>query len=237
MTRTTWLAIGLWLFAAGASAWGDPPAADSSNAKPAYTIVAFGDSITASAAQANDKKWPKVLETRLQQADPSRRFQVVNAGVGGNTSREGLARLERDVLTHKPDLVVIEFGGNDATDNAARHVDLKEFEKNLTTMLEKTRAVNPRAMIVIATFPPVVDSKHSAGKLYGGLDKYIEQYRVAARQFAKAHELPLVDMDAAIRPQSDQYILPDGVHLTDGGNEAIAKAVDAVIRKVLAIRN
>jgi len=61
--------------------------------------------------------------------------------------------------------------------------------------------------------------------MYGGLDKYIEQYRESVRRMAKAQKLPLVDLDAVIRPRSEQYVLPDGVHLTAEGNEAAAKAV------------
>lgn len=190
------------------------------------TVVMFGDSITAG-------HWPALVAERLQASTTHRNIRVVNAGVGGNTSREGLARINQDVLAHKPDVVTVEFGGNDATDQPDRHVDLKEFETNVAVIVEKILAVSPHAVVVMMTFPTVIDSRHVKGSLAGSLDKYVEHYRQSVRRFAKDRELPLVDMDAVIRPQGDTFIQGDGVHLTAEGNEAIARATVPVIRRAL----
>lgn len=190
------------------------------------TVVMFGDSITAG-------NWPALVAERLQRGTTNRRIRVINAGVGGNTSREGLARINQDVLAYKPDVVTVEFGGNDATDQLDRHVDLKEFEENLATIVQKILVVNPHAVVVMMTFPTVIDSRHVKGSLAGSLDKYVEHYREAVRRFAKHQGLPLVDMDAVIRPQADTFIQGDGVHLTAEGNEAIAQATVPVIHTAL----
>ena len=129
----------------------------------ALTIVAFGDSITQAKEVAPEKRWPELLRAALQARMPGRGFAVVNAGVGGNTSREGLARIERDVLAHRPDWVLVEFGGNDATHDPARHVPPDEFAANMAR-------------------------------------------------------------DGAAR-----YIRPDGVHLTEEGNAAVAEEVLTVL--------
>ena len=84
-----------------------------------FTIVAFGDSMTECKALEPSARWPGLLQRRLNRASAGIRCVVVNAGVGGNTSREGLARLERDVLPHRPDLTLVQFGGNDATPDDA----------------------------------------------------------------------------------------------------------------------
>ena len=199
------------------------------------SVVVFGDSITAAVQQSPERRWPAILEQRLRAAAPGRGLSVVNAGAGGNTSREGLARIERDVLARKPDVVTVEFGGNDATDVPNRHVDLAEFGQNLSSIVTRVRSVSPDAAIIMLTFPPVIDSRHSRGTMHGGLDRYVEQYRESVRTFASSRGLRLVDTDAAIRPRAEQLILPDGVHLTAEGNQAIADAVFPAVRDALGI--
>ena len=72
-------------------------------------IVAFGDSITEGLAGGitPEQNWLNQLSKKLGSG-----FELVNAGVGGNSSREAMARYERDVLAHDPDIVLLEFGGN-----------------------------------------------------------------------------------------------------------------------------
>jgi lysophospholipase L1-like esterase len=198
-------------------------------------IVAFGDSITQAAAQSPEKKWCAIVEKMLR--EKGRQCEVINAGVGGNTSREGLARFEKDVLAHKPDMVLIEFGGNDATNDLARRVELGEFNENLKRMLAELKKQN--AKIVMLTFPPIIDEWHDVGKHdffqnWGGLDGCIEEYREAVRRFAKENGLRLADIDQAIRKEiqtqeAGTFILRDGVHLTDEGNEVVARVLSEVI--------
>lgn len=69
-------------------------------------IICFGDSLTAGRGAAAGEDYPSALRRMAPRP-------VVNAGVSGQTSAEGLARLERDVLSKRPYMVIIEFGGND----------------------------------------------------------------------------------------------------------------------------
>jgi len=197
-------------------------------------IVALGDSITKASRQPTEAKWTTLLQTLLNEALPTRKFEVINSGVGGNTSREGLLRIRNDVLMHTPDIVLVEFGGNDATQDKKRHVSLDEFRKNL----EKIRAAiqqDPSAQVVMLTFPPVVDDWHSWSSdpffvAQGGGDKYIEGYRAATREFAERHDFVLCDIDHALRAEikrtdTKNVILPDGVHLADQGNRIVAREI------------
>ena len=70
-------------------------------------VVAFGDSITLAKRQEPEARWAALVETDLRQRAGESTVRVVNAGVGGNTSREGLARIDADVLAHAPDLVPV----------------------------------------------------------------------------------------------------------------------------------
>lgn len=204
----------------------------------ALTIVAFGDSITQAKEVAPEKRWPELLRAALQARMPGRGFAVVNAGVGGNTSREGLARIERDVLAHRPDWVLVEFGGNDATHDPARHVPPDEFAANMAR-IERLVMEKTMARMALLVFPPVVDVWHAHGKMEfhvsrGGLDAHVDRYRCLTREHAGRRGMPLADIDAALRRRmardgAARYIRPDGVHLTEEGNAAVAEEVLTVL--------
>ncbi len=78
-----------------------------------YRIVCFGDSITFGEDLPYQQSYPAVLASLLQEQYPDLDAEVINAGIGGHTSVQGLARLERDVLWYKPHVVVVSFGIND----------------------------------------------------------------------------------------------------------------------------
>ncbi|OGV78140.1 MAG: hypothetical protein A3K19_15620 [Lentisphaerae bacterium RIFOXYB12_FULL_65_16] len=198
------------------------------------TILAFGDSITQAASQPEDKRWLQLLECELRTRRPGVAVTFVNAGVGGNTSREGLARIEPDVLRHRPDVVLIEFGGNDATPDPQRHVPLDEYDANLAAIRDRLLSLS-RPRLILLTFPPVIDAwhawrEHPAFAATGGLDAAVEPYRQRTRAFALRHGLPLADIDLALRDSirrdgPGHGILPDGVHLTAAGNAVVADTV------------
>lgn len=79
---------------------------------------------------------------------------LVNAGKGGNNSRDLLKRLESDVLIHQPDLVIVGVGTNDAI-NSKNPVSLSEFETNCTTLIQKIRASG--AEVIFLDPPPCYD--------------------------------------------------------------------------------
>ena len=197
-------------------------------------IVAFGDSITQASRQPEGRKWIDIVGSRLRARFSGRDFAAINAGVGGNTSREGLARIKTDVLAHRPDYVLVQFGGNDATADSARHVTLEEYAENLEK-IRKSVVEETGATVALLTFPPIIDEWHGWGdhEMYqeaGGCDRYIEQYRQLTRDFAERNGLLLIDIDKALRDAcaadgNGEYILPDGVHLTEKGNEVVADTV------------
>jgi len=180
------------------------------------------------------RRWPVILKQRLQALFPNQFIQVINAGVGGETSREGLARMKIDVIDHRPDYVLVEFGGNDATPDLARRVSLDEYQSNLSAMKERIDSVGGHMLLI--TFPPVVDKNHvgyNDFKDIGGQDAFVEQYRRVTLEFAVKHALPLADLDQVIRQDPAHFILPDGVHLTEDGNRAAADAILSVVANVL----
>jgi lysophospholipase L1-like esterase len=109
-------------------------------------IVAFGDSVTQGFSRANTIE-PKTvyhqqLKEKLEQSYPLCTFSVINAGVAGAGAKDSLGRLERDVIRHQPDLVLIAFGLNDAVVLGQKRsqqfkASLEEISKGLR---EKTQA-------------------------------------------------------------------------------------------------
>ena len=74
------------------------------------TIVAFGDSITETSHQQTDDRWPEILRRKLQENFAGIEIAVVNAGVGGNTSREGLARIKTEIAQQGPESCILPDG-------------------------------------------------------------------------------------------------------------------------------
>lgn len=206
------------------------------------TVVAFGDSITEAQTGVPDpeERWLAILERGLVRHFPEIGFRVVNAGKGGNSAREAMARFEHDVLRHRPDWVLLEFGGNNHDYRSPeRLVSLVEFKQHL----ERFRRELPAATrVAVITFPPILDELHCYTPLHmielevqGGLDRAMESHREMTRWFARTNGFPLIDLDRMIRERWGtegrlHYTLPDGVHLSPAGNQLLAGAVlDALL--------
>lgn len=209
-----------------------------------FTIVAFGDSMTECKALEPSARWPGLLQRRLNRASAGIRCTVINVGAGGNTSREGLARLERDVLPHRPDLTLVQFGGNDATPNPARAVTFDEYVRNLGAIRRRLRRAGSATAWM--TFPPVIDAWHdwsdpantAAREKFltaGGVNGYLHEYRRRTRAFASRHGDLCIDLYAGMRQAIEEggagrYVVRDGVHFTVAGSRRAAEVVAAALQ-------
>ncbi len=187
-------------------------------------VVCFGDSIT-------HLGYPKILGERLG-------VTVLNAGIGGNTTRAGLARLEKDVLTHKPDAVAILFGTNDSVldkPNTYKTAPV-QFEKNLTEMVTRCRAAG--AQVVLGTLPPVIAApyltRHPKANYdaKGGLDKVLEEYQALTLRVAKKLAVPVVDFHTTLAADWPQHSR-DGVHPDEEMTRRIAEQFAVPLAQVL----
>jgi lysophospholipase L1-like esterase len=108
-------------------------------------VVFLGDSITVA------HTWTRDVEEFVLTRDPEKSITFINAGVGGHTASDGLARLDSDVLVHKPTVVIVNFGMNDAgypdgSDGAA-------FEKNMGAIWDRLKAAGVRVLVWADTTP------------------------------------------------------------------------------------
>lgn len=97
------------------------------------TLEAFGSSNTE--RRQPGMNWFDILDLGLKYQFGCHNFIAINTGVGGNTTRMMLERFERDVLAHKPDLVIVTAGGNDS--NPPRNISAEEYRDNLCQIQEK----------------------------------------------------------------------------------------------------
>jgi acyl-CoA thioesterase I len=115
-------------------------------------IVAYGDSITA----GGDASKPELLFWRrwadeLQRKYPTARVAAVNGATGGDSTVQGLQRLQAKVLDEKPDLVLMGFGMND---HNVGGVPIPQFEENLQQMIARIRSETAAEIVLFSAFPP-----------------------------------------------------------------------------------
>jgi len=209
-------------------------------------IVMFGDSTTAERPGAVEKVYTDRVREALQGTGST--LSVHNAGVGSNTTKNARDRLARDVLAHKPRVVVIQFGLNDAAVDVwrqppatASRVPLAEYEQNLRLMIATLREQNVKP-VLMTTNPTRWTSK--LRDLYGkppyrpdepdGFDApVLASYNEAVRRLAAELAVPLVDVHAAFTAQKADKLLLDGMHPNDAGHQLIAELLLPVLRQQL----
>ena len=115
---------------------------------PAPVLLVLGDSISAGYGLAKGQGWVDLLAARLR--DNGRRERVVNASISGDTTAGGRARLPELLREHRPSIVVIELGGNDAL----RGGDLQATRANLDALVIAVQAAHAQPLIVGMKVPP-----------------------------------------------------------------------------------
>jgi len=114
----------------------------------AGTILILGDSLGAAFGLEVKQGWVALLEKRLAGAGLS--HEVVNASVSGDTSASARARLPGALTRHRPNVVVLEIGGNDGL----RGLPLAQLRENLAAMIDAIRAADARVLLVGVQLPP-----------------------------------------------------------------------------------
>jgi acyl-CoA thioesterase-1 len=167
-------------------------------------IVAFGDSLSAGLGLAAGESYPEDLQKLLDGAGYS--YHVVNAGVSGDTTTDGVERMS-DVIALHPAVVILEFGANDGL----RGVPVTETYKNLTVMAEALRKSGAKILLAGMTLP----------RNYG--PEYIHSFEQMYPELAQKYHLarmPFLLQDVGGHPDLTQ---PDGLHPTAEGARIVAR--------------
>lgn len=116
------------------------------------TVVCLGDSVTGVYYHTGGHRaYPEMLELALRATHPNAPIRVINAGISGHTTVEGLARLDADVLKHHPTLVTISFGLNDMV-----RVSPEQFGDNLRQLIDRCQA--QQSLVVLCTPNAVINT-------------------------------------------------------------------------------
>ncbi|RKG52746.1 arylesterase [Acinetobacter cumulans] len=143
----------------------------------AKTIMIVGDSLSAGYGIPAQQGWVNLLQKRLDQQYP-KQHKVVNASVSGETTSGALARLPKLLQTHRPDLVVIELGGNDGL----RGQPPKMIEKNLAQLVQKSQQAKAKVVLFGMKIPPNYGTAYS--KAFENNYKTVsQQYKVQLLPF------------------------------------------------------
>ena len=196
-------------------------------------VVAFGDSITQSTIGIKpEENWLRILQKEFGDS-----AEMFNAGVGGNSAREAMRRLDRDVLRRNPDIVMLEFGGNNhRVSNLESRVDDDEFSRILEDFSAR---MPPGVRVVAVTFPPIKDEWHAYGKhpaVNGSLDEAMQSQRALLRDFARRKGWPVVDLYDIMKDRREEFLLRDGVHLNPKGQRVFAEAAGKVLKEEILRR-
>lgn len=166
----------------------------------------------------------------------SEQVNVVNKGIGGNSSADLLARIDKDVFQESPDLVILMVGTNDLI-NTHKMVSIDRFKANMNSLLNQLSEKNiPTLLVSPPTLDPVyLYERHDSTKYdIKPLDR-IRLGRDAMKQISKERNIPFVDvfnyLECLDIPQHnmDDIIMneknsdkKDGIHFTKKGNELLA---------------
>lgn len=165
-------------------------------------IAALGDSLTSGQGVASEKNYPSLLQAELDKA--GYKYRVVNAGISGNTSRDGLGRID-NVMRHKPEVVILVLGGNDGL----RGLPVAQMSENLAALIERFQKENVKVVLGGMEAPP-----------NWGPD-YTREFRDTFVDLAKKHNLAFVPFfleGVATKPELNQ---PDGIHPTTEGYKIV----------------
>lgn len=136
----------------------------------AKTIMILGDSLSAGYGIQPQQGWVHLLQKRLEQQYP-KQHKVVNASVSGETTSGALARLPKLLQTHRPDLVVIELGGNDGL----RGQPPQMIQKNLASLIQQSQKAKANVIVFGIKMPPNYGQAYSKA--------FENNYKVVSQQY------------------------------------------------------
>lgn len=181
----------------------------------AQTVLVIGDSLSAGYGLRQQEAWPVLLGDRLKQSGYS--HVVVNASTSGDTTANGLSRIDAALASSRPAVVILALGANDGL----RGLSPKTLRDNLDAMVRKSQAAGARVLIAGMQLPPN----------YG--PDYTQKFAATFSEVAKATGsalLPFLLDGFASDPKS---FLPDGIHPVAAAQPRIVDNIWPPLRPLL----
>ena len=175
----------------------------------------LGDSISAGLHLPGDQAFPAVVQRTL--AARGRSFELLNAGLSGDTTAGGLRRVDW-ILKQQPALVVVELGANDGM----RGQPVADIEQNLRAIVERIRARGAAVLLLGMRIPPS----------YG--QSYVEAFDAIYPRIAKDLGIAFVPFFMEGVAADPKLNLPDGIHPTKEGHERLAGNLAGPLEQALS---
>ncbi|WP_219702027.1 arylesterase [Marinomonas lutimaris] len=173
----------------------------------ASTLLVMGDSLSAAYNLRQQDGWVSLLKNQLSQSHPE--IQVINASVSGETTQGGLSRFNDLLATHKPDIVVLELGANDAL----RGYPLDQTTLNLEKMIEQAQTSGAVVLLIGNQIP------QNYGKRYTQM--FFNLYKDIASKYSLAY-LPFMLENVALNKDLMQS---DGLHPNKAGQPIVLQNI------------
>jgi lysophospholipase L1-like esterase len=170
-------------------------------------IIAYGDSITAGgeASTVDLQYTPRWIREVLRPKFPKAEITCENGATGGDTTAQGVQRLQEKVLSRSPDLVLIAFGMND---NNVGSVPLSDFQDNLRKMVSAIRLKTGAEVILLSTFPSHPDWHFNSHQM--------QSYALATKTVAAEVNAPYADVfgvwDRVLKRKDPSSLLGNNIH-------------------------
>lgn len=178
-------------------------------------IIAFGDSLTAGFGLSEKESYPYLLQEKLK-AD-GYDFEVVNAGVSGDTSAGGLERIDWSLEQENVNILILELGANDLL----RGLPVEKMKENLDAIIKKAKAKNVKILFCGMLAPPTMGAKYQRD--------YVAVFPDLAAEH-KVEFLPFILEDVATNPKLNQ---PDGIHPNAEGTKIMTESVYTALKPLL----
>lgn len=187
-------------------------------AATAKVILVVGDSLSAEYGLPRGRGWVALLDARLRaEGVPAR---VINASISGDTTAGGSARLAPLLEQHKPDVVIIELGGNDAL----RGLDLAQTREHLLAMTSLAQASGARVLLLGMQVPPNYGADYAR--------RFAEVFREVARE-RRAALVPFFLKNVADVPEAAALFQADQIHPNEKAQAIMLDNVWPQLRKLL----
>ncbi len=203
----------------------------------------MGDSITEGQYVDPSLRWTSVLEGRLTKSlgAGSTELLVLNRGISGETTRQGLERFPAAVQEAVPDVVMIQFGMNDCncwqSDRGLPRVSEQAFTANLREMIERCHRFDVRETILATNPCTLRRAALDSGEIYEHANA---RYSELVREVASAAGVTLCDIRSSFEELSDDELTPmlqpapDLLHLTPEGHRFYADVCQALVERAVA---
>ena len=171
-------------------------------------LLILGDSISAGYGIKESENWVQLLEDSVNSS--SSQLKIINSSISGDTTIGGLSRIENDLITHKPNYVLVELGGNDAL----RGYPIEKIKSNLLKIIDASFAAEANPIIMQIRIPP------NYGK------NYVTAFESIYSEIAEEKNIPLLTFLLEKVALDKTLMQPDGIHPNQKAQIIIANQVE-----------